>query len=83
MGEEEPIKPPPKNGGRALVLKVVIFALAAIIIGDLAIILGHGVSCVFRGNCGADEWATAGEMLAGLLATLIALVFALIEGRKP
>lgn len=74
---------PPPNGHRHLVLRVVVVALAAVVVAELVIILGHGVVCVLRSGCGPEEWSNAGEMLAGLLATLIALVFALLEGRKP
>jgi hypothetical protein len=78
MNEE---KPP--NGHRTFILRVVVVALGVVVAAEIAIILGHGVVCITRGGCGPEEWSNAGEMLAALLATLIALIFALIEGRKP
>ena len=76
---------PSPNGHRKFVLRVVVIALAAVVASDLFIIVGRGIGCwLFRGGiCPAEEWANGAEMLGSLLATLIALVFALIEGRKP
>lgn len=76
-------EPPPPNGHRTFVLRVVVTALAIVIVSEITIVIGHGVMCIIRANCAADEWSTAGEMLGALLATLIALIFALLEGRKP
>lgn len=75
--------PTPPNGNRKFVLRVVVIALAAVVASDLFIIVGRGITCALKGGCPAEEWSNGAEMLAGLLATLIALVFALIEGRKP
>jgi hypothetical protein len=84
MNEEPPPLPPEhRNGNRRFALRVVVLALAAIVIGELTITLGRGVVCALRGGCPPEEWANAGELLSGLLATLVALIFALIEGRKP
>lgn len=81
MTDEPPPLPPPKNGNRTFALRVVVLALAAIIVSELVIVLGRGVICAMKGGCG--DWSSAGELLNGLIATLIALIFALIEGRKP
>ena len=84
MTNEPPPPPPelPPNGNRTFVLRVAVVALAAIIGGELVITLGRGVVCAIKGGCPPDEWASAGELLSGLLATVIALVFAIL-GRKP
>lgn len=75
---------PPPNGHRKFVLQVVVIALAAVVASELVVILGRGLGCWLKGSvCSAEDWSNAGEMLGSLLATLIALVFALIEGRKP
>jgi hypothetical protein len=83
VSELASMRPPPRNGNRTFVLRVVVLALAAIIIGELTIALGRGIVCSMKGGCGPEEWANSIELLSGLVATLVALIFALLEGRKP
>jgi hypothetical protein len=78
---EEP--PQDRNGNRRFALRVVVLALAAIVIGELAITVGRGIVCALKGGCEPGEWTSAGELLSGLVATLVALIFALIGGGKP
>jgi hypothetical protein len=85
LTEEPPLPPPPRTGNRTFALRVVVLALAAIVIAEVTMILARGIGCwAMRGtNCPADEWSNGAEMLSSLVATLVALIFALLEGRKP
>jgi hypothetical protein len=83
MDEEPPLLPPEKNGNRRFALRVVVLALAAVVVGELTVTIGRGILCSLKGGCDPGEWSNAVELLSGLLATLVALIFALIEGRKP
>ena len=59
-------------------------ALAAIVIAEVTIIVGRGLGCWMKGSvCSPEDWSNGAEMLSGLVATLVALIFALLEGRKP
>jgi hypothetical protein len=75
-------EPDDDNGGRRLLLRVVAWLLAALIAGELLLVLGRGLMCALRGGCPNDEIVTNAEILSGLLATLIALVFAVLGRTK-
>jgi hypothetical protein len=85
MSDEPPLLPPPEhqNGNRRFAIRVIVLALAAIVIGELTITVGRGIVCSMKGGCASEEWAQGGELLSGLIATLVALLFGLLGNRKP
>lgn len=64
------------------VLRVVVALLAASIAAPILLTAGRGVMCIVRGGCPFDEYSFAMEQFASHIATLIALVMALLS-RKP
>ena len=63
-------------------IRVVAVLMGAIIGSEILLIVGRGLMCALRGGCPYEELVSTTEMLTGLLATLIALVFALTRGPK-
>lgn len=64
------------------ILRVVVALLAASIAAPILLTAGRGVMCIVRGGCPFDEYSFAMEQFASHIATLIALVMALLS-RKP
>jgi hypothetical protein len=69
--------------GERRLLRIVATLLVLIIGSDLMLIIGRGIGCLFRLNCPSDDWRYGTEQISALLATVIALIFALIQGNKP
>lgn len=63
-------------------LRIAMVMLAAVVGSEVSLILGRWMLCAIQDGCTFDEFTTTTEMLSGLLATLIALVFALTKGPR-
>jgi len=63
-------------------LRIVACLLVAIVAGEVIILGGRAIGCVIKngiGNCPFEEVQYGVEQLAALLATIIALIFALLK----
>jgi hypothetical protein len=60
-------------------LRVAAALLAALVAAQIAIVLGRGVMCIYRGGCPVEEVIQGTEILGALIGTVIALIFALIK----
>lgn len=72
----EPQQPPD------FILRIVVVLLAALIGAPILITAGRGAMCIVRGGCPFEEYTFAMEQFASHLATVIALLMALLS-RKP
>jgi len=70
---------PDNNEPPDFVLHVVVALLAATIAAPILLTAGRGVMCIYRGGCPFDEYTFAMEQFGGYLATLIALLMALMN----
>lgn len=75
MDEPGPPTPPPD-----WLLRVVLWLLAAVIGSQILAIFLRGFGCVYWGTrCSEGDFKLAMDMFAGLTATVIALLFAVIR----
>jgi hypothetical protein len=70
------------SDGKPPLLRAAAILLVAIVGSDLLLLVGRGVLCIVRYTCPADDWRFGVEQTSALLATVIALIFALMQGPK-
>ena len=63
-------------------LRIIVALLAASMAAPILLTIGRGTMCIIRGGCPFSEYQYSMEQFASHLATLIALVMALLN-RKP
>lgn len=64
-------------------LRVVTWLLVVAVGAQIAIVFLRGFGCIYWGTrCPESEFSAAAEQLAGVTATIVALVFAALKGRE-
>jgi hypothetical protein len=71
------------KGPSNYLLHVVIWLLALAVAAQILLVFGRGFGCLYWGvRCSESEFTAAADQLAGVTATIVALVFAALKGRE-